>query len=198
MLLTPLERAQEMMKLLHKEPQTADQLAAALNIPSATIRKTLTIDYRQCFDRDPDNRRLITLTGRWPDEIEFDIEARLRVAQATPTQAQTQAPPTQAQAPEQLKAEHLKQAVFTPETEVISSTTFNYLRTDFLGGLTAKNREKYWRVYNTLKYFMLLMELVKSRDPYSLLMERVDNPSDLKIDQQSMIQRIITSKEKTK
>jgi hypothetical protein len=155
------ERVERIMQYLqaHKWQQnTADSLGKALDIPVATIRKTLNVDYPQCFDRDPADRRNITLTLNWPDNRPFDLE---------PAPDKTG----------KLKAEHMQHTVLE---SVVTVRALDAIYKWADEGLALKKTPEAWyQLWNTLNLAVSYMQLVKSKDPQDKARRLFDDPESL-------------------
>jgi len=185
-LLTPHERCQLIMKTVHKEPMTADHLAKFLDIPIATVRKTISRDYPYCFSRDYTNRRLITITGEWPDGRWFELEPEL----VAKRQAEEERRHTQET--HKWKATYLKTVKYTDIPMNIKgwimagkapSTNNKTARAEFI---TAINR---------YKMIVLILEMLLSDKPFEVVPQYVDDPRQLDEWQRKLFNDIVNSRD---
>jgi hypothetical protein len=157
--LTKRERVEAIMRYIHShkwQQNTADVLARDLNIPSATVRKTLNQDYPECFDRDPDDRRNIRLTLDWPDNRPFDLEP-------APDRAG------------KLKAEYMNSTL--KFSSVYQTRIIDALYGWAEEGLAMKKSpDTYYHLWNTLNLTVAMMQLVKSKDPRDKARRLFDDP----------------------
>jgi len=158
------ERVEAVMVYLHNhkyERNTADHLAKQLDIPIATLRKTLTQDYPECFDRDSHDRRVITLNQLvWPDGRPFDLE------------------PGPQSGEQQFRAEHLNDSalsLFSDEAQIM-------LRDWAVQGIAGNKRapKEYYTLMNTVNLMSVLLRVLRSTSPNKRLKELVDKPDELR------------------
>ena len=162
-ILNKRERVEAIMRYIHKhrhEINTSDSLAKALDIPIATLRKTLTKDYPECFNRDPRNYRNVTLSGAWPDFRKFDLDPK---------------PPAMEPAQSKLNPAHLETGQLNT-LNYITPQAIELLFTWVDTGIAGKQAppKEYWTLMNTLNYMQLMLKLVRSSRPRARLSELVD------------------------
>lgn len=167
------ERVEAIMRYIHNhkyQQNTADTLSRELNIPSATVRKTLNVDYPQCFSRDPNDRRNITLVPfEWPDGRDFDLE---------PAPEKTK----------KLSAAHMHDTTMRGifQTGVLDALDLWADR----GIALDKTPDEYWKLWNTLNLALASMQLVKSKDPQDKLRRLFDDTEKLPEDVHNYVKKV--------
>lgn len=162
-ILNKRERVEAIMRYLHEhvsERNTIDHLAKSLDIPFATMSKTLRVDYPECFTRDSTDRRVITLTGIWPDSRAFDLEPRESASGELV----------------KLKALHMRDI----DTDLVSEKLTNLFIESAKNPITTgKPSHEYYQALNTMRYMEMMLRVLRSPEPRKKLAELVDDPSRL-------------------
>jgi hypothetical protein len=158
-----------MIRLLHKNEKeklnivyNADMIANALQIPSASVRRTLYNDYPECFIR---NRVTgIMTSSKWPDGIPFDPEPREDTNREKP-----------------LNSKYLVDRLSLFLTETQTSQLASWIDGKKDGSpvvplsLRKDTPQEWWDLYNAAKTTLILLKTIRSKTPSATFNRQVSD-----------------------
>lgn len=179
--LNRVERVIKLMQYLQThigEANTVDKISKDTGIPISSIRKTIDVEFRECFSRDLYLKRNITLSGIMPYGIKFDPEPKpervKRSADDTRRPAKYYTRELGLFGAEQNKRGSLKL--------VINNVTTQYAAHYAENGVDKQNKEdwnRYITIRNGIESVLLLMKIGLSKNPKRVIDEAVLDPENL-------------------
>lgn len=180
---TTQERVLLIMRHLHKSQRrnlkTID-VAQALNMPQASVNKTINQDYPECFEKDSFGKGWI-LTGQPPVGTtwgDFDLEPPAGREIITTKTTIRDIPDDEIkvikQSNRQMDAEHFMQGV-----ELFSQSMKDYVKRSLESGKPVTVDEEYWGRYNFYNAGLIMMRALRSPDVHVKIKELVKGDVEL-------------------
>jgi len=173
--LNRVERVITLMQYLQThigEHNTVDHISRETGIPISSIRKTIDVEFRECFDRDLYLKRIITLSGVMPYGIKFDPE---------PKKLKVEKGDTRRKAEYYTKELGLKTSEYGKKGSLqsiiggsVTGRAWNYATK----GVDRKDKD-YWALRNAVETLLLILKLAPSKNYKRTIEQVVLDPENL-------------------